>query len=402
MVSGFGAPLDRNLRPLLERLTYPEDWWPKLRQDYNYRVAMSGVDLEDKSQVVAEIADLIRLRFKLLLDLLHSGRYDFLHLTIFYINTLQHFYGADEAVAQAWELIDRFIGELLETGSYLFVFSDHGTMKIEHSFWINNWLISGGYLKLKSDAGDIIGWLDSWGQRRLNWRKRHLSALAQTLLPVRWQDKLPGMHQLLRGNMIDQKVNWPASAAVSLSQGVIYINRRQVGAGYEKVRDELSHGLESLRLPGSTRRVIERVYRREELYTGDYLAQAPDLVALPARGVEIYGGIGGEVFESRKRPWSSGNHPEGILIVHGKGIAHKKLEHASLLDIAPTIMHLLGAPLPEDMDGRVLGQIFQPQSCWTGKGIKYQPPWKRPVEPDGRADNSQSLREELTSLGYLD
>ncbi len=37
--------------------------------------------------------------------------------------------------------------------------------------------------------------------------------------------------------MIDQKIDWAASYAMSLSQGVIYINRQKVSADYEKVRE---------------------------------------------------------------------------------------------------------------------------------------------------------------------
>lgn len=410
MVSGFGAPLNRNLVPLFERVTYPDDWWPTLCEQYNYRIAMSRVDMGDKSQVVAEITDLIKIRFKLLFDLLDSGKYDFLHLTIFYINTLQHFYGTDEVVANAWKLIDQFIGRLLDTGCYLFIFSDHGMMKIERSFLINNWLIEGGYLKLKRDAGDIINLLDTFGQRNLGWRERYLSDWAKQVLPVRLQDKMPGLHQLLKTNMIDQKIDWAASSAISLSQGVIYINRQQAGADYEKVRDELRHKLLSLKSPEDGKRVVDEVYTSDELYKGDYVNDAPDLVAMPADGFEMYGGIGGQapffhgcgdVFQTRERAWSSGNHPEGIFIAHGGGIAGKKLEQASLLDIAPTIMHLMDVPVAEDMEGRVLQDIFKPDSVLATKEIKYQPALKQLIKPAISTENKQ-LKETLTDLGYLE
>ncbi len=401
MVSGFGAPLDRNLRLLYERITYPEDWWPKLQKQYNYRISMFWVDIRDKSQVYAEIADLIKIRFKLLFDLLKSGQYDFLHLTIFYINTLQHFFDTDEVTAKAWELIDKYIGRLLDMGCYLFIFSDHGMKKIEQSFLINNWLLQEGYLKLKSDVGDIISRLDTLGQRHLSWRERYLAYWAMKILPVRLQDRIPGMHRFIKTNMIDQKIDWAASYAMSLSQGVIYINRRKAGADYEKVRDGLSCKLKKLKSPEDGRRVIDEVYISDEMYKGDYIELAPDLVAMPADGFEMYGGIGGAAFEKRERSWCSGNHPEGIFMVHGEDIAHRKLDKADLLDIAPTIMHLMNVPVAEDMEGNVLQDIFKPKSALATKKIEYQPALKQPVKPEMSAENKQ-LKESLTDLGYLE
>lgn len=56
----------------------------------------------------------------------------------------------------------------------------------------------------------------------------------------------------------------------------------------------------------------------------------------------------------------SGAHtPHGILIMHGAGIKkNQKLETCSVLDITPTLLHLMGLPIGKDMDGRVLTEAF--------------------------------------------
>ncbi len=415
MVSGFGAPLDRDRSALYERITYPDTWWEEIRKRYDYRIDMRWVDTNDKWHMLAEIADLITMRFRLLLDLLKSGEYGFLHMTIFYINTLQHFYGMDEVVAKAWELIDKFIGRLMDVGCYLVIFSDHGMMKIEHSFMINNWLIEEGYLKLKMDAGDFISLLDSWGVQKLGWQERHVTALAQKILPWRIKDRIPGMYPFLKTNMIDQKVDWRASTAVSLSQGVIYINRKLLGENYEGVRSELCQKLMLLQLPDNGKKVIDEIHLQEDVYEGEYIDLAPDVVAMPADGFEMYGGIGGGTFQVRERAWSSGNHPEGIFMAYGEDIGHKQKSggpiqtslsqasqpQASLLDVAPTIMHIMDVPLAEDMRGRVLQEIFTPESRLSSKQIKYQAALQKENDTTSKNTENQHLRKSLADLGYL-
>jgi hypothetical protein len=57
------------------------------------------------------------------------------------------------------------------------------------------------------------------------------------------------------------------------------------------------------------------------------------------------------------------HHPRGLLVMAGPGMrAGLELKDVSPLDIAPTILHLLGAPVPAVMKGRVLEEAWQPQS----------------------------------------
>ena len=60
-------------------------------------------------------------------------------------------------------------------------------------------------------------------------------------------------------------------------------------------------------------------------------------------------------------PWISGTHagaPDGVLLAVGDGIrAGATLERASVLDVTPTILYLMGLPVARDMEGRVLTEI---------------------------------------------
>ncbi len=56
----------------------------------------------------------------------------------------------------------------------------------------------------------------------------------------------------------------------------------------------------------------------------------------------------------------SGCHdPEGMLIIYGNGIKHgEQIDETNNLDIAPTLLTMLGLPVPPEMKGRALDEAF--------------------------------------------
>jgi tetratricopeptide (TPR) repeat protein len=55
------------------------------------------------------------------------------------------------------------------------------------------------------------------------------------------------------------------------------------------------------------------------------------------------------------------HEPDGILLAAGPGIRRgAKIEGASVVDLAPTLLHYLGLPVAKDMDGRVLTELVEP------------------------------------------
>ena len=104
----------------------------------------------------------------------------------------------------------------------------------------------------------------------------------------------------------------------------------------------------------------------------------------------------------------SWHRPHGVLVAAGKAIKHDELVHgASLLDVAPTVLALLGLPVPEDMDGQALTRIFA-EAVEPARIPSYEPPHPQdgvhrdlPAEESDPFAARQALRQ-LAELGYIE
>ncbi|KXB02075.1 hypothetical protein AKJ44_01470 [candidate division MSBL1 archaeon SCGC-AAA261F17] len=382
MVSGFGAPIQEKNEEA--SFTYPRGLKKEIEEKYGYQTTISNPRGYEKDKLGARVRNLIEQRFHLAKELLESGEYDFINVTIFYINSLQHFFGTDEVVKKAWSKIDEHIGEFLEKDVRIVIISDHGTASIKRSIAINNWLLEQGYLSLKRDFGDCIkkiedeiGNLLGIGEKQIPGKSTKIKyapgILLSYLIPNTLSDNWIGLMGDIPTSMIDLKINWQKSLAVGLGQGPIYLNTDKLGDDYKAFREKMIKDLKNLRDPKTKDLIFDEVFRKKELYKGDYIEDAPDIILLPKKGYEIHGGITDRIFHKKRIGWTTGNHPDGILLVYGPGIRRGvKINGADILDIAPTILHMMDVPIPKDMDGRVLTEIFEGKSELAEKKVQYR------------------------------
>jgi predicted AlkP superfamily phosphohydrolase/phosphomutase len=128
-------------------------------------------------------------------------------------------------------------------------------------------------------------------------------------------------------------------------------------AEYETVRDDLARRLAAI--PDEEGRpMATRVYKPEDVYP-DVAGVAPDLIVIFGdllwRSVGTIGGDEGvHTFENDTGPDDANHAQEGLVIAAGPGISARGTLDAHLLDVAPTVLELLGLPVPADMRGRSL------------------------------------------------
>ena len=159
-------------------------------------------------------------------------------------------------------------------------------------------------------------------------------------------------------------VDWSRTKAYALGLGGIYLNRRlREGEGILSAGDadetaaEIQAALPGLRDPATGGLPVRGVRRKEEIYTGPFAAEAPDLVALFERGYRAswttgLGGIGDCVLEDNTRRWG-GDHIVDPVLVPGVLFMNRPFRTASprLIDLAPTILAAFGVPRGANMEG---------------------------------------------------
>jgi len=100
----------------------------------------------------------------------------------------------------------------------------------------------------------------------------------------------------------------------------------------------------------------------------------------------------------------SGDPPDGVLFLRGPGVKHTRIQGATLLDVAPTILYAMGLPQARDMDGIALRAVlddtlaarFPPRAIDT-----YET--GGPAAPRGGAGSEvdEKVMEDLRALGYI-
>lgn len=304
----------------------------------------------------------------------------------------------------AYRAVDDGIGKLVALAgpeATVILLSDHGFASCARAFRPNVWLQQQGLLVCKNGAAPSPG---PWQRLRGHALLRRM----KQLLPIvqDWR-RPPAPGAALAA------VDWARTAAVFSPGGGIRFNiRGREPQGILTVEEadglaaELSQKLLSLPDPATGQPGMSAIHRRKDLYHGPFLDLAPDLILEPCRrhpdanrvtvlSYEIHG----QVFDGSSD--LTGNHAlEGVFLAAGPGIQPGAIYGASLLDAAPTFLHLLGLPVPEDLEGRVLPIWSAPHTVERAPAISTistNAPEAAVFAPSEQAAVEQHLR----SLGYL-
>ena len=286
--------------------------------------------------------------------------------------------------------LDDFLAEsvaLAGSDAHVLVASDHGFTGTTKILYMNTWLEREGYLTWA--PGTAITPHDS--QILGDGQPRHLTAfdLSKT--------------RAFAASASNNGIQIPI-AGIRGSEGIS-------ACEYESFREELiDASLTRCVDPDSGEPLIDHVWTREEIFAGPKMDLAPDLT-VSLRDAGFF-----SVFRAntvvRPRPVVMGtHHPQGVFLAHGPGVRQGvQLEPLHLLDIAPTLLYLLGLPVPEDLEGRVALEVFSPEyveSCdWSygpataGAGVRESPDGGGVMEKDEEGNAQVLMR--LRALGYIE
>lgn len=368
----------------------------ELRDRFSYKVrpALSLTNTENSEDEVEAILDLIDLRFDVLEWYIEEHDPKFAHVTLFLLNLLQHYFWNDEPVHRAWKRIDERIGKFIEPNRNIVLMSDHGCNQVDAVFHINQWLEEQGYLTTRTGISTMLDKIGLTKERATRVVEaigaRSLAKKAPSSLKNLLPQEGEGAKREAKSNM----VAWDDSLTLASGQGPVYLNLKHAHSGAQ-FREQLIDELSQLRTPDD-RPVANRVLTKEEAYSGRSLDIAPDIVIEQAPGIHISDGVGhGQVFSEPSR-WNAENERDGLFLAHGPNIKSDVLAPVSILDIAPTILHLHSMAVPTDMEGEVLSiftdDVRGPDAVET----------REPLTVDNWGTGDAGIVEQrLEDLGYI-
>jgi len=321
-------------------------------------------------------------------------------------------------ISKTYENVDREIGRILDRihkDTLVILISDHGSGPIRRVFFLNRWLQEHGFLSYRQKSH--VGF-------HIVENARHLS---KRLLP-RWakgfiKGFFPQVRDKVESYRYFSEMDWTKTIAYGFgTYGNLYINlkgREPHGIvpieDFDKICNQITEKLLDLRDPDTGTMLIERVYRKENLYHGLCSTQAPDLI-IGWKDYEYYTSTDpvrerGSYFGKFLKIDSSGfdhvgtHRLNGIFIAHGKNVKQGNVLYgAHIADISPTILFALGQPIPNEMDGKVLFDIFTGDFL-KGCSPKYVSLGEKTLigssHVDYTAEESKEVKERLKGLGYL-
>jgi predicted AlkP superfamily phosphohydrolase/phosphomutase len=180
----------------------------------------------------------------------------------------------------------------------------------------------------------------------------------------------------LQSKVATDGIDWSRTTAFhrGKGEGNIYLNLRGRDphgivpeADYDTVRSSIIAGLLELRDPATGAAAVRAVHRREDVFTGDLIDSAPDLIVewddfkyMPSEQLDSDGKVfGPRIREYMNWPTTGSHRAEGFLMIRGNDVRTGTLdEPVDLMDLAPTWIELLGSNAPSTMQGKsVLGKI---------------------------------------------
>lgn len=242
-----------------------------------------------------------------------------------------------DSILRVYRRADDFVGEVLkrvDPGTPVLIVSDHGFHSWRKAVNLNTWLVQRGYMTLHGQQP---------GEKKLD--------------------------DLFAGGEFWENVDWSRTRAYAMGIGQIYFNLRgreakgivSPGAEARQLADELSASLLTMKDPDDGSPIIRAVYKRDDIYSGEFIANASELQVGMEDGYRVswqttLGGSPPGIVYANMKKWSADHGGYDFATTAGVLITNRRSssETPSIMDIAPTVLKYFGIPVPGDIDGKAL------------------------------------------------
>jgi len=244
-----------------------------------------------------------------------------------------------DSIERVYRRCDEFVGEVMkrvDQTTPIMIVSDHGFHSFRESVNLNTWLVQEGFMTLQGQAP---------GEKKL-------------------RDLFAG-----GGGQFWENVDWSRTKAYAMGLGQIYLNLKGreghgiVSPGTESraVQEEIAQKLLALTDPKTHARIVDAVYKADDIYTGPFVGNAAELQVGLAEGYRVswqtaLGGAPEGIVYPNMKKWSGDHGAYDYKKTPGTLISSRPFDAVapSIMDLAPTVLKYFGLPIPSDIDGKPL------------------------------------------------
>ncbi|WP_176629289.1 alkaline phosphatase family protein [Desulfolutivibrio sulfodismutans] len=378
----------------------------------------------------------VQTRLEMVLWLMERGPWELLFAVFMEVDRVQHFFWQyrdpahprhrelGDAVDRVYEALDAALGRILTAvgpDAIVALASDHGAGPLHTGVFLNAWLMDQGLLHMTRDFEKTFSRPAAGG---LGLLRRVLAKAVSAVAPRAAAAMKAGAlacEQARVNNLLRSIIDWERTLAWSDGMGGgIYVNppASEGPKGRTALCRRLSAGLQGLVDPRTEKAVIEAVHWREDIYHGSMVEAAPDLILTCAPGYQIYApheflinakAPSRELFLDH--PWSGRHEEYGVFVLAGPGVGGGDADRCEMADVTPTLLTLLGIPLPEGLDGHALSRALAdggpPDSASDPAAVSgRQSPdmadgGPAPADPQLAPEDEEAMKAQLKSLGYM-
>lgn len=435
LICGFDTPEDAQIK------TYPPELAVRLEDKYGryffHEPPLQMLSDSEDGLFINLCQEQSQSQTEAFIDLIEEYKVSVALINYMLFDHFNHYMKEYSFVEEALVTIDQNIGKLLNKfpQANFIILSDHGSCRLNTLFLIEDWLEEKGWLifnRKQVQRTKLNRTLASIFQDKWRWKGTSEKIIRNGMVRV-----IELMPSGLQSSVVDlcarihrAPISYWKGDARDLENSMIlatsyglYLNLpngvsspKDPGEKYNQVRESLISELLTIRDPMTGLPFFFGVYRKEEVYSGESLSKAPDIITLPNPNCGMIHGavIQEDAFlspffvKSDAIAHYGGHINEGIFVFYGNDFSKYAPQGLNIVDIPAIILYLCGVPIPDDFDGAVAKDVFHPAFLKTNP-VKHQEAMRDThshegllrEENDYEDDQEDKVKQRLRDLGYM-